>query len=234
MSLMKKNTRKRVGVLGGSFDPVHNGHIGLATQVIEKFQLDPVLFIPAYISPHKQDQTPVSPHHRLAMLKLAIAPNPGFLISEMEIERKEVSFTVDTLSALTTRQPDTDYYLIMGNDAFAGIKTWKSVHRLLGMCHVIVATRPGYSLKQMKESLRNLFPDLESSYSPATKEGNVMVFHHHENATSLSFFDLLPMDVSSSVIRERVSSHREIKNMLPPEVENYIIENQLYLTTSHL
>ncbi len=226
---MKKNAKKRVGILGGSFDPVHNGHIGLAVQVREKFQLDPVLFVPAYISPHKQDQTPAEPHHRLAMLKLAIGPHPGFLISEMEIDRQEVSFTVDTLSVLTARQPDTDHFLIMGIDAFAGLKTWKSVHRLLEMCHVIVATRPGYSLDGMEEVLQNLFPGSKSSYSPATIEGDITVFHHLKKKTTLNLFDLQPVDVSSTVIRERISSHREIKNMLPPEVENYIIENQLYV-----
>jgi len=207
---MSRKAGKRVGILGGSFDPVHNGHIGLATQVREKFHLDHILFMPTYISPHKQDRGPVSPHHRLAMLRLAVAPHPFFLISEMELNRKEVSFTVDTLSNLTEKQPDTEFFLIMGKDTFAGIKTWKAVHRLFGMSHVIVATRPGYTL-----------------------EGDIMVFRHREKATKLNFFDLIPMDVSSSDIRERINSHRDIKNMLPPEVENYIIDNQLYSTKSY-
>ena len=230
---MRKKTGKRVGILGGSFDPVHNGHIGLAAQVREKFQLDHILFIPAYISPHKQDSKPASPHHRLAMLQLALDPHPFFMISEMELLRKEVSFTIDTLSVLTDKQPDTEFFLIMGNDAFAGIKTWKSVHRVLGMCHVIVATRPGYSLEGIEESLKNLFSGSQSLFSPPVKEEEVTVFHHREKATTLNFFDLVPMDISSSVIREKINNHRQIKNMLPLEVENYIIKNQLYRAKSH-
>lgn len=230
---MSKNADKRVGVLGGSFDPVHNGHIGLATQVQKKFQLDHILFIPAYLSPHKQDSKPASARHRLAMLKLALTPHSQFLISEMELNRKEVSFTVDTLSDLTATQPQTEFFLIMGKDAFAGIKTWKSVSRLLGMCHVIVATRPGYPLEGMEDSLKNLFPELENPFSPATLQGDIMVCHHRQKKTTLNFFDLTPIDVSSSIIREKIYRNQETKNLLPPEVENYIIENQLYPTPSH-
>ena len=211
---MRKKAGKRVGILGGFFDPVHNGHIGLAAQVRKKFQLDQILFIPAYISPHKQDRGPASPHHR---------PVGDF----------EISFTVDTLSVLIHKQPDTEFFLIMGNDAFAGIKTWKSVHRVLEMCHVIVATRPGFTLEGIEESLKNLYPDVDNLFSPPIKEEGVTVFHHREKATTLNFFDLVPMDISSNVIRERINKHRQIKNMLPLEVENYIIKNQLYRAMSH-
>ena len=231
---MKNNARKRVGILGGSFDPVHRGHIGLATGALEKFRLDHILFIPAYLSPHKLTNEPASPHHRLAMLKLALGSHPSFSILEIELEKKQVSFTVDTLSVLTPLNPDTDYYLIMGIDAFLSIKTWKSVHRLLGMCHVIVATRPGYSLEGMEECLENIFGESENLYSPGTLEGDIRVFRHLEKKTTLNFFDLPPMDISSTVIREKIHRHQEIKNMLPPEVENYMIENQLYREQSHL
>ncbi|MCH7623139.1 MAG: nicotinate (nicotinamide) nucleotide adenylyltransferase [Nitrospinae bacterium] len=230
---MRKKADKRVGILGGSFDPVHNGHIGLAAQIRKKFQLDQILFIPAYISPHKQDRGPASPHHRQAMLQLAIDPHPFFLISELELNRKEISFTVDTLSVLIDKQPDTEFFLIMGNDAFAGIKTWKSVHRVLGMCHVIVATRPGFTLEGIEENLKNLIPDSDTLFSPTIKEEEVTVFHHREKATTLNFFDLVPMEISSNVIRDRINNHRKIKNMLPLEVENYIIKNQLYRTLTH-
>jgi len=227
---MNNNSRKRVGILGGSFDPVHNGHIGLATQVRDHFQLDRVLFIPAYISPHKLDSKPASPHHRLAMLQRAIEPHPLFSISDIELSRKDVSFTIDTLSALTDQQPDTDFFLIIGNDAFRGIKTWKSVHRLFEMCHVIVATRPGFPLKGIEKNILDIF---ENDYSPETESEGVRVFHHRNKITTLNFFDLSPMNVSSSVIREKISNRQATKNMLPPEVENYIIENQLYSINTH-
>ena len=229
---MKNNAQNklkcRVGVFGGSFDPVHRGHMGLATHAREKFQLDRVLFVPAYLSPHKLDSEPASPQHRLAMLRLALGPTPFFSISKVELEKKEISFTVDTLSQLTALHPDTDFFLIMGIDAFMGIKTWKSVHRLLGMCHVVVATRPGFK-EGIEDCLKTLVAEQENLYSPATRKEYVTVFHHLEKNTTLSFFDLPPLDISSRVIRARIHRHQEIKNMLPPEVENYMITNQLYL-----
>jgi nicotinate-nucleotide adenylyltransferase len=225
---MKNNVKERVGIFGGSFDPVHRGHLGLATHARKKFQLDRVLFVPAYLSPHKLDSEPAPPHHRLAMLKLALGSTPFFSISEIELEKQEVSFTVDTLSQLTALHPGTDFYLIMGIDAFMGIRTWKSVHRLLGMCHVVVATRPGYK-EGIEEGLQNLFAGQESLYSPGTRNEGVTVFHHLKKNTTLNFFDLPPKDISSRVIRERIHRHQETKNMLPPEVENYMITNQLYL-----
>lgn len=230
---MKNNDKERVGVFGGSFDPVHNGHMGLAAHAREKFQLDHVLFVPAYLSPHKLDSEPAPPQHRLAMLRLALGANPFFSISEVELEKKEISFTIDTLSQLTALHPDTDFFLIMGIDAFMGIKTWKSVHRLLGMCHVVVATRPGFK-EGIEDSLKNLAAGQESMYSPATRKEGVTVFHHLEKNTTLNFFDLPPLDISSSVIRTKIHRHQETKNMLPPEVENYMITNQLYLDQSHL
>lgn len=230
---MKNNDKKRVGVFGGSFDPVHNGHLGLAVHAREKFQLDRVLFVPAYLSPHKLDSEPAHPRHRLAMLRLALGANPFFSISEVELEKKEISFTINTLSQLTALHPDTDFFLIMGIDAFMGIKTWKSVYRLLGMCHVVVATRPGFK-EGIEDSLKNLVAGQESMYSPATRKEGVTIFHHLEKNTTLNFFDLPPLDISSSVIRTKIHRHQETKNMLPPEVENYMITNQLYLDQSHL
>jgi nicotinate-nucleotide adenylyltransferase len=226
---MNKPQKKRVGVLGGSFDPVHKGHIGLATGARDKFQLDSVLFIPAYLSPHKLDCAPAPAQHRLAMLEIALSPHPSFSISGVELLKKGVSFTVDTLAHLTALHPDTDFFLIMGIDAFMGLKTWKSAHRLLEMCYVIVATRPGYPQNGIEDCLKNLFFAQEGAYSPATLEGDVTVFHHPEQNTTINFFDLQPEDIASRDIRDRTHRRLEIKNMLPPEVENYMIANQLYL-----
>ena len=225
---MRKENKKRVGILGGSFDPVHNGHISLATQVWKRFHLDHILFIPAYISPHKHDRRPASSSHRLAMLRLATASQPYFLISETELMRKEISFTIDTLTELHSEHPGTDFYLIMGVDAFEGIRTWKAVYQLFESCHIIVAARPGYTMKRIEETLKNIFPDECVPYLPATRDGNVLEFCRPEKKTTLNFFDLPPINISSSQIRERVKAHQEIKNMLPLEVENYIMKNQLY------
>ncbi|GJL78983.1 MAG: nicotinate-nicotinamide nucleotide adenylyltransferase [Nitrospinaceae bacterium] len=226
-------SKRRVGILGGSFDPVHNGHIGLAIQVRERFHLDGILFIPAYISPHKLNKRPTASNHRLAMLRLATASQPFFSISAIELVRKKVSFTIDTLTALLRKRPETEFYLIVGMDAFEGFNTWKAVHRLLELCHVIVAARPGYASEKVEETLTKIFIDSSTPYAPGIREGDMLRYNHLEKKTTLSFFDLPPVAVSSSQIRERIRGGEEIKNMLPPEVENYIIENQLYRSNSH-
>lgn len=230
---MQEQPKKQVGILGGSFDPVHNGHLGLAHQVREEFRLDHVVFIPAHISPHKRDKKSAPARHRLAMLRLATGPFPHLKISEIELKRKGVSFTVDTLAALMAEQPQTDFFLILGMDAFAGIATWKEVARLLAMCHVVVAARPGHALEGSESLVRNLFAGLPVHYRAPVQTGRVVTFAHEQAATTLNFFDLAPMDVSSSGIRDRIHRNLEIKNMLPPEVENYIMNFQLYRTQSH-
>ena len=221
-----------MGVLGGSFDPVHNGHLNLASRVLERFHLDHVLFIPAYLSPHKQDSEPAPSPHRLAMLRLATASNPCFLVSEIELKRREVSFTIDTLNELLAEQPKNDYFLIMGMDAFENIHTWKAVNQLIESCHILVAARPGHSFEKTEEKLKDLFPDSPAPFQPSTREGEVTVFQHREKKTSLNFFDLPLVDISSSQIRERLNAKKEIKKLLPPEVENYIMQNQLYRAKS--
>jgi len=228
---MQEQPKKRVGILGGSFDPVHNGHLGLAHQVREEFRLDHVVFIPAHISPHKRDQKSAPAHHRLAMLRLAAGSSLHLQVSEIELKRKGVSFTVDTLATLMADQPQTDFFLIMGMDAFQGITTWKDAGRLLALCHVIVAARPGHALEGIESLVTGLFADLPVHYRAPCKTGRVVTFAHEEAATTLNFFDLVPMDVSSSGIRDRIRRNLEIKNMLPPEVENYIITFQLYRTS---
>jgi|GEM_PF-1358174 len=167
------------------------------------------------------------------MLQLATASWPFFLISEMELARKEVSFTIDTLAALLSEQPETDFYLIMGMDAFQGIGTWKAVRQLLESCHVIVAARPGYSTRGIEETLKNIFHDSPAPYLPAARDRNVLTFCHREKKTRLYIFDLPPIHISSSQIREKIRTHQEVKNMLPPEVENYIMQNQLYRTKTY-
>lgn len=229
---MRTENEKRVGILGGSFDPVHNGHISLAAGVRERFHLDHILFIPAYLSPHKRDGKPESSRHRLAMLRLAAASEPCFLVSEIELMRKEISFTIDTLNELLAEQPGSVFFLIMGMDAFESIKTWKAVKQLIESCHIVVAARPGYSFEKTEATLKDFFPDSSAPYLPGTREGKAAAFRRHDKKTSLNFYDLPPMNVSSSQIRERISAKKEIKKMLPPEVENYIMQNQLYRTKS--
>ncbi|MDP7349462.1 MAG: nicotinate-nucleotide adenylyltransferase, partial [Nitrospinota bacterium] len=129
----------RVGILGGTFNPIHFGHIYPTSEAARKLNLDKVLFIPAYSPPHKPDGEIISAHHRKNLIKLAIEDYPYFELSPLEIDRKGISYSVDTVSAL--RKKDDSFFFIIGLDAFLEIDTWKEADRLLKSCNFIVVTR---------------------------------------------------------------------------------------------
>ena len=223
---------KKVGLLGGTFDPVHMGHLALAAEALKNFRLERILFIPANQSPHKQDHTPASPHHRLAMLQRAVASEPDFQVQNLELERKGVSFTIDTLHSLRQTFPGTEFYLIMGIDTFKNIDTWKDAAHLIQLCHILVATRPGFIIKEPGEIVNRLFSGDPSSYMAEPGETKRTVFLHRKTGRKLIFFDIAPWNVSSREIRSKIRNLTEIKNMLPLKVENYIMKNNLYRAQS--
>lgn len=225
---MELPNRKRIGVFGGTFDPVHKGHLGLAREIKDTFSLDRIVFIPVYQSPHKRDHSPSHSYHRLRMLARATESEPCFEVSDLEIERGGFSFTVDTLDALMKKEPGAEYFLILGLDAFLEIKTWKEYDRLWGMCHFVIGIRPGIHHKEPRRILANLFPEEDWQSSSPHLEPEITRFENKSTGTQLYFFRQTPLEISSSEIRERFSKGMEIKNMLPPEVENYMMRYQLY------
>ena len=138
---------KRVGLLGGTFDPVHNGHLNLAVETAQIFNLQKVFFIPVSRSPHKLDCRLTSSSHRIAMLKLALQHEATFSIDPLEIKKGGVSYTIDTLSCLKKQHPGWELFLILGADAFLLMDTWKSSTEILKLCHILVGTRPGVKLE---------------------------------------------------------------------------------------
>ncbi|MBI4382439.1 MAG: nicotinate (nicotinamide) nucleotide adenylyltransferase [Nitrospinae bacterium] len=230
---MTGKKKERVGILGGTFDPVHNGHIAIALSAREKFRLDRVLFIPANLSPHKRAQTPSPTERRLEMLRLALRPYPGFAVSLVELRRAGVSYTVDTLERLRAEFPETEFFLIMGLDTFKGLGAWKGPRRLTSLCHLLVGTRPGHELKNPEEALEEISGATYSLGAPARGPAETIELQNLETGMRAFFFELVPKDISSSEIRRRVRDGLEVKNMLPPEVEHYIIEHQLYRTRPH-
>jgi nicotinate-nucleotide adenylyltransferase len=220
--------QNQIGVLGGTFDPIHNGHLHLARQIKETFHLDQILFLPAYIPPHKQDH-PVTPaHHRLAMLQLAIREQANYAISLIELDRKGTSFAIDTLHALKANNPGQNFHWVMGSDTFREFPTWKDYLEVARGCHILVGLRPGHPLTKTENLPDWTFVDGEGIYSAGKEEADRLEFTHRQSGTRLAFFNMPPKEVSSSEIREKISSNQEIKNLLPAEVENYIIENHLY------
>jgi len=193
--------------MGGTFDPVHYGHLIAAENSRSEFGLDRVVFIPAARPPHKAGESVLDSSHRLHMVKLAIANNPAFEISTLEQERQGPSYTIDTVEYFRSRFPGIQIYFIMGMDSLLMFDTWRDYERLAGQCRFIVVTRPGYVMEADNPALAHL---------PSILWEN------------LSVLEIPGMDISSSDIRRRVRLGLPIKYMVPAAVEEYIQEHRLY------
>ena len=225
---MRNSPTNKSGILGGTFDPVTLGHLGLARNMQEKMNLDRVWFVPAWQSPHKQDRPITDPCHRSNMLKEALAPYPDFEISEIELNQKGISYTINTLVALQSQHPDTEWYLILGMDTFRDFAAWKNVRKILESVHLAVATRPGYPDDLAPKTLQTLADNLPFAYQLHRQENAVQIYLCPETGKTLVFCDIEPLDISSSEIRERIKDSLSVKKMLPPEVERYIMAHHLY------
>ncbi len=198
---------RRIGVFGGTFDPIHYGHLVIAEDARVYLQLEIVLFVPARQPPHKPSGSYSAFPHRVRMTELAIADNPHFVLSLLEAERPGPSYTVDTLRQLRTEfGPDAELYFIIGMDSLANITTWHKPAELLTLCRVVVAERAGYSvdLTALEEALPGLRNRLE-------------------------LIDTPELSISSTDLQRRVRSGLAIRYQLPPQVEKYIYEHRLYL-----
>ncbi len=224
---MNKNPTIKSGILGGTFDPVTLGHLGLARDIQKALNLDRVCFIPAWQSPHKNRPT-TDAHHRLNMLKEALGPYPDFEISEIELNQEKVSYTINTVTALKNQHPETEWYLILGMDTFLDFATWKDVRGILECVHLAIATRPGYLKDLAPKILQGLIGNLPLPYQLHPQKNPVLTYLCWETGKTLVFYDIEPKDVSSSEIRERIKDGLSVKKMLPPEVERYIMAHHLY------
>ena len=199
--------RKRIGIMGGTFDPVHMVHLTLAGNAYHSFGLDEVLMLPNGDPPHKTDKIITPAVHRLAMLQLAVAGIPYFRISDMEIRRKGYSYSSVTLEELKKAHPDTDYYFIMGADSLFQIETWHEPAVIMADCVILAA-------------MRNHTPD-----DVFKKQMDYLEAKYHADIRFLNIPDLA---LSSSEIRRRVREHQSIRFMVPEGVREYIEEHQLY------
>lgn len=193
--------------MGGTFDPVHYGHLIAAENSRSEFGLDRVIFIPSARPPHKETEAVLDSQRRLQMVKLAIASNPLFEISTLEQERQGPSYTIDTVEYFRSRFPDTKLFFIMGMDSLLMYDTWCDYERLASLCRFIVVTRPGYVMDVSSSALAHL---------PAILWEN------------LSLLEIPGMDISSSDIRRRVRLGLPIKYMVPAAVEEYVRKYELY------
>jgi len=200
---------KRIGIIGGSFDPLHIGHLVIAQDAAEHLGLSKVVFIPAAIPPHKQHVRRADVEHRLNMLKLALESDTRFSVSDIEIRRGGLSYSVDTIKALGAIHNDADLFLIVGSDTLVELHTWHRVEELLKMCNVATILRPGIdSLDAIDQKIQM------SGKHKAKLMGHIIAAHR--------------VGISSTEIRLRVAEGRGIRYLVPPEVETYIYEHGLY------
>lgn len=198
----------KVGIMGGTFDPIHNGHLATADAVMDSLKLDQVLFIPAARPPHKRGRHIADTHHRLAMTVIATCSNPHFRVSTVEIDRSGPSYAVDTVDSLKNNfPPHTNFYFILGADAALELHTWYHAQELIAKCFFVVATRQGTEF------------DLDA----------VQMHFSVDHQKHLIRVETPALEISSTDIRDKIRNGRSIKYLVPEAVELYIRKEALYL-----
>lgn len=203
---------RNIGIYGGTFNPIHIGHMIAAQEVLSKLNLDKIVFMPAGNPPHKTCRDMASQKERYDMVRLAIESNPCFEISDMEIKRQGKTYTYDTLVMLREQYPDVHIVFIIGYDSLTEMDGWKNVEKLFGLCEFVVVTR-----ENTVEEVMNEINDKHTKYGAHIK-----------------YVPIPDIEVSSTMIRKRAGKKYSIKYLVNEMVENYIIEKGLYLNDVEL
>jgi nicotinate-nucleotide adenylyltransferase len=215
----------RIGLFGGTFNPVHLGHLRSALEVREGLGLDEVVLVPAAVPPHKGHAELAGACERLEMIAAAVEGVPGLSVSDVEIRRNGPSFTVDTVRHFRNRRPETDLFLIVGLDAFLEIDTWRSYRDLLGLVPLVVMSRPsGGALPDEAEIERFI----RARIAPECVRDPDSAFCRAPGVKGIRIFPVTALDVSSRRIRELVRSGRSIGYLVPERVQTYIQTKGLY------
>ncbi len=199
--------QNRIGLLGGTFNPVHNGHLKMAYIALYEFGLGEVVFLPLGDPPHKRQDFLASAQHRLAMIRLAITGETRFSVSTAETSREGLTYTVDTLEILTRAQPQTSFYYIIGADTLFELENWKCYERVFFLTDFICIMRPGNDYKKVFEYAERLNSRFGHKIYIAEERGP---------------------DISSSYIRSQISDNKLADNLVPPAVARYIIQHKIY------
>lgn len=205
---MTANAKLRVGIMGGTFDPIHNGHLILAECAYEQYHLDKVLFLPSGNPPHKKERPDgASDRDRLEMVSLAIADNPHFYLEKREMERSGYTYTYETLQMLCSSHPDTEYYFIIGADSLMAFDTWKNPRIICQHCVLLAAIRddlPSELMQQKADELRARY------------------------GARIYFLDSPQLDISSTDLRRRFRNHRTLRYYVPDCIREYIETHEIY------
>ena len=211
----------KIGILGGTFNPVHNAHLRIAEESRDLFGLDRVIFIPAATPPHKPLVGELSFASRLEMVRLAVADNRSFAVSDMEGVRGGRSYSIDTLRELRLEYPGDELYFIVGADSFNDISTWREYRAIFALCNLVCVQRPGSTIKSLAKALPVAMVG-EFCYDAAAKRLT------HSSGHGVYALDGVLLDISSSHIRQLSRGGRSIRYLVPDAVEHYIKEQRLY------
>jgi nicotinate-nucleotide adenylyltransferase len=210
----------KIGLFGGTFNPVHLAHLRIAEEIREKFALSKVIFIPAATPPHKPLADDLSFAERMKMVAMAIRENPLFTVSDLEGRREGKSYSIDTLREFRKLYPQDEFFLIMGNDSFADFRTWKEYKAIFACCNIVVIARPGTLI-----SLQDALPvDVAREFRYDEAE-NVL---SHCSGYSVYSLEGSLLDISSTAIRSRVRQGKSITYLVPATVERYIKQQRFY------
>jgi len=198
-----------MGLLGGTFNPIHLGHLILAQTAMESFELERVLFMPCSVPPHKRSVNLASAEHRLAMVRLAIETDPRFDCSDMELQRGGISYAIDTVQELHRHNPGMECCFIIGADTLLELHQWKNITELLGLCRFVTVARPGVDQKALNPDTLQLPPPWPDTLLRDVCRSRMV-------------------DIASSDIRHRLAEGMSIRYLVPESVDMYIAEHRLY------
>lgn len=213
----------KIGIFGGTFNPIHLAHLRIAEEIRERFDLGKVIFVPAATPPHKPLADDLSFVHRLKMVEMAVRGNRHFSVSDLEGKRSGKSYSIDTLHEFRKMYPRDEFFLIMGSDSFAEFGTWKEYAAIFSCCNIVTITRPGADITLMEALPVDIAH--EFCYHEAEKRLS------HRSGYSVYAVEGTQLDISSTNIRALVRMGRSIKYLVPQTVERYIIRQRFYAQT---
>jgi nicotinate-nucleotide adenylyltransferase len=216
-------TFKRMGLFGGTFNPIHTGHLQAAGEILDRFALERILFIPSNIPPHKSLQDMASAADRLEMVRLACGSDPRFVPSDVEVEAGEISYSILTLRRLRRLYPETDFFFLLGVDAFRDIRTWRQHDRVIEECRFIVMTRPGTAFSAAESVIEGEWRDWTRRLAPEERPGEADLSDFRIFLTPIR-----ALNVSATEIRRRIRTGENVRDGLPGSVAAYIRKRGLY------
>lgn len=210
----------KIGIFGGTFNPIHFAHLRIAEEIREAFKLERVLFVPAASPPHKPLADDLSFEERMRMVRLAVEGNPFFSVSDIEGRRKGKSYSIDTLQILRDVYPEDELFLIMGSDSFADFTSWKDFKAIFSCCNIVTIARPGAAVL-----LGNSVPvAMQDQFCYHQAENRLQ----HCSGYSVYSLEGTQLDISSTAIRELIRQGKSIRYLVPDQVERHIMKQRLY------